>query len=233
LIYSDECYLKSGCYKYSKDKSCESCSVYCPKLFRTNLLFDKSLLSEKQRENVPMQPTTDSDAQAFEELGKIGRKIVEFVNSGNNLYICSKTPGNGKTTWAVKLMQKFFNQIWADTDDVCRGIFINVPWFLLSLKEDISNKSESFKEVKSNIFKADLVIWDDIATKFATEFEQENLLSIIDYRMREGKSNIFTSNQLPSELKVSMGERLASRVATSSKQIILNGADMRGDNKWQ
>lgn len=74
---------------------------------------------------------------------------------------------------------------------------------------------------------ADLVVWDDIATKTMTEFETENLLSIINTRIDNGKSNIFTSNISPSYLSDYIGERLASRVLYST-QFSFFGKDMRG-----
>ena len=40
------------------------------------------------------------------------------------------------------------------------------------------------------VTKCDLVVWDDIGSKNGTEFEVSHLLSIIDQRINNGKSNI-------------------------------------------
>ena len=59
------------------------------------------------------------------------------------------------------------------------------------LKLNISQKSDYIKHINDNVLDADIVVWDDIATKGASEFEHEQLISIIDSRMNDKKSNIF------------------------------------------
>ena len=78
------------------------------------------------------------------------------------------------------------------------------------------------------IFDADIVVFDDIATKGITQFEAENLFSIIDTRMNMGKSNIFTSNIIPSQLNELLGPRLTSRIINLSTVIQFRGRDKRG-----
>ena len=103
------------------------------------------------------------------------------------------------------MLQTYFNKIWLRTDLRCRALFINVPLFLIKLKENISNKSEYITHIKENIYDCDLVIWDDIGTKSSTVYEGENLLSIIEYRIGNGKANIFTSNLNDKELHEALG----------------------------
>jgi hypothetical protein len=81
--------------------------------------------------------------------------------------------------------------------------------------------------VNKYVLEADLIIWDDIATKVGTEFELNHLLNMINTRMDNGKSNIFTSNLGSKELANSLGERLASRICNKSIDIELHGADKR------
>ena len=98
---------------------------------------------------------------------------------------------------------------------------------MLALKENISGHSEYAEFINANIKAADLVIWDDIAAKVGSEFELNHLLSLINYRMDAGKSNIFTTNLGPRELKTALGERLASRISNKSINIELKGSDKR------
>ena len=81
--------------------------------------------------------------------------------------------------------------------------------------------------IKENVLEADLVIWDDLAAKVASEFEMSHLLSLIDNRLILGKSNIYTSNLNKQQLYTALGERLASRVANMSIDIELFGSDKR------
>ncbi|MBQ6631031.1 MAG: ATP-binding protein, partial [Romboutsia sp.] len=105
---------------------------------------------------------------------------------------------------------------------------INVPKFLLALKASISNQSDYIDHINKYVDTADIVIWDDIGTKVATEFEHEHLLSLIDSRLLNNKSNIFTSNIIPNDLSSFIGDRLASRIINTSKTIEFLGVDKRG-----
>lgn len=194
-------------------------------------LYEAALISMEQRKHIDL--VTDKDGTDFEEfktLAVIQKNIKAFVEDGSQLYLHSQTTGSGKTSWALRLCQTYLNQIWPTSKLECRVLFVNTPKFLLSLKDNISEKSEYAAYIKENVFKADLVVWDDIATKATTVFEAENLFSIIDSRISSGKSNIYTSNLTQSELHECMGDRLASRVCTASLDIEFHGKDKRGIN---
>ena len=79
-----------------------------------------------------------------------------------------------------RIVQEYFNKIWYSSELKCRALFISVPRLLIELKRDIDDKSEYIKHITDNILEADIVIWDDIATKTVTTFEAEHLFSMID-----------------------------------------------------
>ena len=227
---SDECYLTETCWKYqNKDQSCKTVGTYCPKFFRMNYLFDQSLLSVKQRQYKPLRTDSDgTDTAEFERLKAIQCNIEKFVSTGSNLYIHSPISGNGKTEWAIRLLQSYIGQIWSKSDLRCRVLFINVPRYLLALKESITTPSEYVNHIKKNIFDADIVVFDEIGIKAATMFEFENLLNFINTRIDLGKSNIYTSNLNAAELNDRLGSRLYSRILHMSVDIEFHGADKRG-----
>ena len=228
MILSNECWLKDQCKKYQKNKDCDE-ECFCVKLFKLDALYNLSLLSSNQRKHIDLRlDATRVDEDVFITLKDIQLNIEDFVKDGKNLYIYSSITGNGKTAWAIRLMQSYFNAIWHKTDIECRGLFLSVPRYLLAIKENISAINEYATFVKDNIFDADIVIWDDIGTKTATSFEHENLLSIIDYRMCNGKSNVFTSNVSPEELRTLAGDRLYSRIINYSTCLQFKGEDKRG-----
>lgn len=229
MLLSNECWLKDQCMKYQKqDAECRSDNVFCMKLFKLEQLFEESLLSKAQWKKEPLRlDESRVDEDIFKALLEIQNNIIEFVNNGNNLYLYSHITGNGKTAWAVRLIQSYLNSIWTTSDLICRALFISVPKYLLALKDNISQYNDYAHAIKDNVYNADLVVWDDIGTKTATSFEHENLLSIIDYRMNERKSNIFTSNLYPEELKVAAGDRLYSRIVNYSTDFCFRGQDKR------
>ena len=88
ILLSDKCYLKDTCWKYqNKDNAeCKSQTIFCPRLFRMNFLFDESLMSIKQREHIPLWIDEDgTDREAFNSLKAIEDNIEEFVTKGTNL----------------------------------------------------------------------------------------------------------------------------------------------------
>ena len=107
-------------------------------------------------------------------------------------------------------------------------LFISVPRFLLELKANISSKSDYIQHIMECVTKCDLVVWDDIGSKNGTEFEVSHLLSIIDQRINNGKSNIYTSNLNDEELHQLLGDRLYSRVYNYSIVYQIVGKDKRG-----
>lgn len=179
----------------------------------------------------PLQLRIDAngtDRDAFITLKSIEKNIVSFVSQGQNLYIHSTRCGNGKTAWALRLMQAYFNSIWHKTDFRCRGLFVNVPRYLIALKESITKPSAYVDAIKDNILDADIVIFDELGTKVVTTYEHEYLLSSINARLDASKTCIYTSNLSPTELRGSLGDRLYSRVVHCSTEIELFGRDKRG-----
>ena len=221
---SKDCWLKNNCKQlHCNDKN--GCMI----LFKLNYLYNEANIPVNLRSNKILYPDSDgTDLNEFKQLKAIQDNIVEWVNDGNNLLIHSKQCGNGKTSWSIKLLQTYFNKIWLKTTLTCRALFINVPYFLIALKDNITVKSDYTKHIKDNIFDCDLVIWDDIANKSLTPYECDNLLSLIDGRILNNKANIFTSNLTDEELHDALGDRLASRICNYGINIMLNGGDKRG-----
>lgn len=221
MITSNECWLKDTCKKYNdltKECECRNNDVYCIKLFKLDNLYNNSLLTFEQRKRVNFVLDADgADRDVYTWLHTVIEKnIVQFVTAGGSLYLHSSTTGNGKTAWAIRMIQSYFNSIWYRCDMGCKALFINVPKFLLSIKDNISVKSDYVQFIKDNILQADLVVWDEVGTKGLTQFEHEHLLSLINARIDVGKCNIYTSNMPPNELKTLLGDRLYSRIVNLS-----------------
>ena len=230
MILSNDCWMKSYCPKNKSDASdCLQDNVFCSKLFKLDKLFNESMLSFEQRRHQILYVDSDgNDREAFLHLKEIENNISSWVNSGKNLYIYSTTCGNGKTSWSIRLIQAYLETVWYKSDLCCKALFVNVPRFLIMLKSNISQKNEYITKINENIFTADLVVWDDIGIKTATVYEMENLLNIIDYRVSNNKSNIYTSNLSPDELNDKLGDRLYSRIIKLSDIIEFVGQDKRG-----
>ena len=215
----DDCWYKKRCI--------DQCSINCIRYKLMASLFKRSQLPESLWTYKDLM-CGDDDLSAYTRLSHISAEITAFIEQGNNLYIYSKNAGNGKTTWAIRLMYSYFDKIWHKSCFNCKGLFVNVPTFLYNCKRSISQNIKGFEDLCNLISIVDVVIWDDIAESDATSFEHQILLQYIDGRINAGKSNIYTSNKDFEELKDSVGERLASRVYNCSEIIHFVENDKRG-----
>lgn len=213
------------------------CDGFCLRRFKLNYLYDQAMLSSFQRTHMTLRLDEDesiSDIEKFEFLSEVENHIEDFVNHGNNLFIHSSISGNGKTSWSLRLIQAYLNKIWYKSDLTCRALFISVPRLLLSLKANIEEKNDYVSHIMENILSADIVVWDDIATKSTTQFETEHLFNMINSRQDLKKTNIYTSNLNGEELHQALGDRLYSRIVNTSYDVEFNGSDKRPilvDNK--
>ena len=219
----ESCLFDDRCNKIDSDKD------FCVKKFKLDYLFDQALLSEKHKKELVLRVDADKrDLEAFKYLKSIQNSVEKFVENGDNLYIHSLISGNGKTSFAIKILKEYFYRIWSKSDLRCRGLYIHVPKYLISLKDNISEKSDYVQHIKKNALDADLVIFDEVGTKSLTSFEFENILTIINARLDYGKANIYTSNLTNEELLDNLGSRLYSRIVNNSNDVVFVGQDKRG-----
>ena len=223
IFDKNKCWYTSACGKYGSPE----CNASCIRYMEMDFLMQNSGIPRNKQYSVLLTPSK-KDVQAFITLKEIKDDIMAFVENGESVYIYSDNFGNGKTSWAIKLMQKYFDSVWAGNGFRCRGIFIHVPTFLTKIKEGISRKDEDFETLKSRLMTVDLVIWDDIAATKLGDFDHANLLTYIDQRKLNQLSNIYTGNLDQDELQDALGNRLASRVWNDSIRVKFVGADRRG-----
>ena len=209
-----------------KDVCKNKCSTSCIRYIQMSRLLELSNIPKIYKKPLVIY-STDEDKKAYIRLSGIKNSIKDFVAKGKNLYICSTTCGNAKTTWAIKLMLKYFDQCWTCSYDITRGLFIHVPTLLLDLK-----KFDNMPEYINRIKDADLVIWDDLAVGKLTDYEHEQLLQFIDYRISTGLSNIYTGNIVDVATLINqIGARLASRVFNGSDVVTFYSNDFRAGGK--
>lgn len=205
----------------------EQCFENCIRYKLMYSLFKQSRLPEALWDYKPLT-CKDKDYQAFKELQAKSDAILNFIEAGNNLYIYSENCGNGKTTWAIRLMYSYFDKIWHKSCFDCKALFVSVPKFLYNCKRSISQDVKGFEELCNLISEVDLVVWDDIGEMKASAYEHQILFQYIDDRINSKKSNIYTSNKNKGQLEDVSGVRLASRIYNCSECIEFLEEDKRG-----
>lgn len=216
VLRKDDCWYKNVC-TYDQ---CANCIRYSEMKY----LMDNSGLPKKKQ--VPVKLDGGRDSLAFHLLADIKDDILTFVNRGESLYIYSEYTGNGKTSWAIKLLLKYFDTVWPGNGFRVRGYFQHVPTLFNTLKDF----SKSHEALKNTLQTVDLVIWDDIAAAKLSDYDIQQLLIIIDSRVSEGLANIYTGNLTSHEaLQKAVGDRLASRIWNMSTLIEFKGKDRRAE----
>jgi len=145
--------------------------------------------------------------------------------------------GNGKTTWGCRILLCMMYALSQKKDkkgrycaeiDINRNYcyFFSVPKFLM-LSKDFNNPGakEEFQRMKDYGLNSFCVLFDEVGSKYYSEYDLNQLYPIIDYRIsnRQNYRNIFTSNIFPEDLPNYCGERLSRRILEYSKRIPFRG----------
>ena len=101
-----KCYASDYC---QKDKS--SCSDVCGGYRVLRALYNLSRIPERYRYTIALKPENGEDLEAFTTLDNYKNDVLSMVDEGRGLYIWGKSTGNGKTSWACKIMSYFFRNI--------------------------------------------------------------------------------------------------------------------------
>ena len=217
------CYADDYC---KKEKS--SCSEVCGGYRVLRALYTLSRIPLKYQYKMDLIPDS-KDLRAFETLNDFKENIVEHVDKGEGLYIWGENTGNGKTSWACKIMGYYFRKIAFSSGLENEGLYIYLPTFLDDLRNSYSNPTPEFDEELEMVKKCKLLIIDDIGAEKVTEWVRERIVSIINTRSSNGLCTIYTSNLSLKGLTDKLGDdRISSRIKGSVTEINLLGKDNRG-----
>lgn len=235
----EDCYARHYCSKFRDD---EQCNFGCVAYHQMTNIFDLSGLPKRYRHNIPLKPD-EVDLPKFKMLkdwvtvneqiidGKVKyqHNIIDKVGQGLGLFLWSDTKGNGKTSWASKIMQSYFRAVGVQNNLRTRGLYINVPEFLEDMRRNMDNPTQEHKRLVKLIKIVDIVFFDDIGTESPTNWVREQLYIILNKRYAEGLCSIFTSNISLAQLghEEILGDRIASRINGSCEIIEFKGDDRR------
>lgn len=214
MCHSNECWYKEVCESVRED-----CYKTCPKYIEMKYLMDNSGIPKSKQRPLKLTPY-ECDLEAFRRLAEIKDNIVDFVEDGRNLYICSEAVGTGKTTWSLKLLMRYFEEVWEGNGLEIRGVIVHVPTFLLKCK-DFKTVDEDFEQLKRTLLDVDLVVWDDIGGVTVSGYDYAQLLMYLDARDFSDLANIYTSNLTTREsFTDALGAKITSRVWNSKTEVI-------------
>ena len=165
------------------------------------------------------------DKKKYEYLATVKQNIEDFIKQGCSLYIYSKYPGNGKTSWAIKLLNEHIKNVCEsdNNNNDLVGLFVNVDELLVTQVKPLKINHYYLNLCKN----VDLLILDDIGCSKITVLEEQILRTIINTRLLNGKATIYTSTAIDDDLVDNIGLRLANMVLDASAIVELTNPPQR------
>jgi DNA replication protein DnaC len=184
-------------------------------------------------------PTKFLDA----DMEKIDKGIIENTKGffdKESFFIYGDT-GVGKTylvnALLIERMKRFLKNYLARRDyntiesAPVKAIFVVVPQLLMEIKATfVENPGSNEMDIFDKYSEIPCLILDDIGAEKTTEWVVEVFNNLIDYRDREMKQTIFTSNLDIKKLANKLGDRIGSRIAGmcgAERVIHMRGKDRR------
>lgn len=125
--------------------------------------------------------------------------------------------GVGKTRLAASLVNEL----------AVRHRVISAAWAVPELLERLRRRGPAASDndyLFEAVRRAPCLVLDDIGAERLTDWIQERLYLIIDYRYREELPTIITSNLTLNELTEQLSHRIASRIVGMTRLILIKGA---------
>jgi len=235
------CNFSRSCKRYDTPE----CNSICyPYVFMYGTTGDSGLWSTRNVpkrysnyliENIPIknEPVYERMVAYIKDVGNI------VLHKRIGLYLYGGT-GNGKTTTAITILNEFviaraklhlngskkilFNPTLflktSDFQNVYNAQFRGTPEMQMAASERYYKLKERMKEVE-------LLVIDDIAMRDTTEAFKQELYEILDNRVTEELTTIFTSNVAIENLVEFLGERISSRIEGMAFPFKFEGIDQR------
>jgi DNA replication protein len=169
------------------------------------------------------------DSDAWNWLEDYRCNVVEHVKNGKSIVITSPTVGNGKTSWAIRLLQRYIAETALDGRLVDKAVFC-VSSSMLEIFGDFGyfETSIEFFDYLNRLKKCDLLVIDEIGSGRITQVSYNHFYDLVNYRVDNNLATIYTTNYNDEQIKDALGERLYSRIYDMSTVIEFSASNVRG-----
>ena len=195
---------------------------------KLNNLFELSGLPKKYFEPQHLVKR-EVDADCWDWLEDVRNNIVEEVQRGLNIVITSTIVGNGKTSWAVRLLQRYLAETALDGRMVEKGMFVVSAQLLTEFGDyNYFQTMKEFLERFEKLRTCDLLVIDEIGGGSLTKASYPYLYDLVNYRVDNNLSTIYTTNYTDEEIIDLLGQRLYSRIYDTSVVLEFEASNVRG-----
>jgi DNA replication protein DnaC len=187
-------------------------------------------------------PARESQAKIYGTLEKYAVTFErQFEAEGNrikSLYLWSESPGTGKTTTAIAVLNEWLIAHYLGSLKRNRqaqqtaAVFLDVNAFQTDYNlATMTNDDAAMAKIKSTILRAQVapfVVLDDIGVRSASEAFRSYVHAIVNYRTANSLPTIFTSNLPIEEMAVVFDTRLYDRMRDMCAVLHFSGNSFRG-----
>jgi DNA replication protein DnaC len=155
-----------------------------------------------------------------------------------SLYLVSESPGTGKTTTAIAVMNEWIIASYLGAKKrgmqvpLVPAVFLDTNAFQTDYNlATMTNDDAAMVKIKSTILRvqaAPFAVLDDIGVRSASEAFRSYVHAIINYRTANGLPTIFTSNLPIEEMAVVFDARLYDRMRDMCAVLHFSGESKRG-----
>ena len=248
----NECVLAGRC----KIAGGPTCNNRCEHFINLHGLSGKGGRIEVANAPIDYRLLTIANSPAREEQAENYAKLTGYVKSFadqfdedkriKSLYLWSASPGNGKTSTAVALMNEFITTHYVEalrrdrqpTQKPAYFFDVNETQSLYNeftrqgIPEEVRQKaSREFYRRLESAKKAMFVVCDDIGVRQATDGFRSDLHGVINHRTANSLPTVYTSNLAITEMAQVFDERLYDRMRDQCAVILFYGGSKRGRRK--
>lgn len=170
-----------------------------------------------------------ADDLAWEWLEDYRSNVVSNVEQGRSIVITSSTVGNGKTSWAIRLLQRYIAETALDGVLDVKGVFC-VSSSMLEIFGDFGyfETSIEFFNYLNRLKTCKLLVIDEVGSGRVTQVSYNHLYDLINYRVDNNLCTIYTTNYSDDKIQDVLGQRLYSRIYDTSTVVEFTASNVRG-----
>lgn len=169
------------------------------------------------------------------------KALTRNPREGNGLLLTGGV-GSGKTLVAAALVNTVLREQADGLNDGFKSRFADVSTFLDSLLHPaarlvtsvdlLSKLRQSFDDGNPQVVldgykRVPLLVLDDLGTEKPSEWVQERLHELIDSRYGDMLPTVITTNLLPREMRIRLGDRTCDRIRSMCKTITITAESQR------
>jgi DNA replication protein DnaC len=245
MTHANNCILSSRC-KIANSAQCnKTCGHFIAlhglssnggRLANANAPADYKLLT------LANSPARANQAQVYATIEKYVATFERMFDPEapriKSLYLVSESPGTGKTTTAIAVMNEWIIASYLGAKKrgmqvpLVPAVFLDTNAFQTDYNlATMTNDDAAMVKIKSTIQRAQqapFAVLDDIGVRSASEAFRSYVHAIVNYRTANGLPTIFTSNLPIEEMAVVFDSRLYDRMRDQCLSLHFDGTSKRG-----